>query len=141
MGLEQVKTEIVLVIAPHRVDMISLILRAIHLNQEAGRLDAVMCRPPRSTAPVQAKKVASFGCFRASSRRFSAIACGTFEAYSSTMVISLSYCAAVILAAERPFGAPLRAALREAPVMMSFSAVLSTTATSCWVLSSDSIMS
>jgi hypothetical protein len=31
--------------------------------------------------------------------------------------------------------------LREAPVMMSFSAVLSNTATSCWVLSSDSIMS
>src|ERR1022692_3189309 len=42
MGLEQVKTEIVLVITPHRVDMISLILRAIHLNQEAGRLDAVI---------------------------------------------------------------------------------------------------
>src|SRR4051794_24410296 len=42
MGLEQVKTEIVLVITPHPVDMISLILRAIHLNQEAGRLDAVI---------------------------------------------------------------------------------------------------
>src|SRR4249919_3285052 len=42
MGLEQVKTEIVLVITPHRVDMISLILGAIHLNQEAGRLDAVI---------------------------------------------------------------------------------------------------
>src|SRR5258705_13551636 len=42
MGLEQVKTEIILVIAPHRVDMISLILRAIHLNQEAGCLDAVI---------------------------------------------------------------------------------------------------
>src|SRR5215831_19315816 len=42
MGLEQVETEIVLVITPHGVDMISLILRAIHLNQEAGRLDAVI---------------------------------------------------------------------------------------------------
>src|SRR6266513_1545939 len=42
MSLEQVKTEIVLVITPHRVDMISLILRAIHLNQEARCLDAVI---------------------------------------------------------------------------------------------------
>ena len=32
MGLEQVKTEIVLIITPHGVDMISLILCAIHLN-------------------------------------------------------------------------------------------------------------
>ena len=38
---------------------------------------------------------------------------------------------------DRWFGA----AFREAPVMMSFSAVLSTTAVSCWALSSDSIIS
>src|SRR3954454_20693570 len=59
MGLEQVKTEIVLVITPYRVDMVSLILRAIHLDQEAGRLDAVIvqgtafhCAGPREKGGV-----------------------------------------------------------------------------------------
>src|SRR3954447_21161661 len=42
VSLEQVKTEIVFVIAPHRVNVISLILRAVHLDQKGRSLDAIV---------------------------------------------------------------------------------------------------
>src|SRR5215813_13809283 len=42
VSLEQVKTEIVFVIPPHRMNVISLILRAVHLDQKGGRLDTII---------------------------------------------------------------------------------------------------
>ena len=53
MGLEQVHTEIILVVTPHGVNKISFILRAIHVNKEAGRLDAVVMQAPASNCPGQ----------------------------------------------------------------------------------------
>src|SRR3954447_10272996 len=70
MGLQQVQTEIVLVITPHRVDMISLILRAIHLNEEAGRLYAVIVQ---ATAFRRAGPSKEGGLLRLLPRQFHAL--------------------------------------------------------------------
>ena len=91
MGFQQVKTKIVLVITPHRVNMISLILRAIHLDQEAGCLDTVIMQATAFNCARPGEEGGVLGCFRAGSMRLSAIACGTFEAYNSTVVPGLRH--------------------------------------------------
>src|SRR5437764_14686959 len=69
VGLEQVHTEIVLVITPYRVDMISFILRAIHLDQETGRLDAIIME---ATALHRAGPSEKGGSLRLLARQFQA---------------------------------------------------------------------
>src|SRR5215475_5642623 len=61
VSLEQVKTEVVFVISPHRMDVISLVLRAVHLDQKGGRLDAIIVQAAALNVSGPSEKGRVFG--------------------------------------------------------------------------------